>query len=158
MDPNSAPDLSLSHTVYTTASGKALVRQILSQCKPVAIEPHDYQCEGICRALASDGDDVVATMATGAGKTGLLSFLMLVVRAISQDPSLALQNRMFPKNPCMIVICPTKALEEDMVCKLIPWLRNGETDPGKSTELEYVGIWTAYNGYQFRHNSSSTIN
>jgi superfamily II DNA/RNA helicase len=113
--PTSATNASLSHTVYTTASGRALlVRQILSQCKPVAIEPHDYQCEGICRAL--DGDDVVATMATGAGKTGLMSFLMLVVRTISQDPSLALQNRTFPKNPCMLVICPTKALEEDMVC------------------------------------------
>jgi ATP-dependent helicase YprA (DUF1998 family) len=73
--------------------------------------------EGICRAL--DGDDVVATMATGAGKTGLLSFLMLVVRAISRNSSLALQSCTFPNNPCMLVICPTKALEEDMVCKEI---------------------------------------
>ncbi|KAF8809276.1 hypothetical protein BYT27DRAFT_7254779 [Phlegmacium glaucopus] len=96
----------------TTAPGRALVRQILSQSKPVAIEPHDYQCEGICRAL--DGNDVIATMATGAGKTGLLSFLMLVICAISHNPSLALQGCTFPKNPCMLVICPTKALEEDM--------------------------------------------
>ncbi|KAF8799232.1 hypothetical protein BYT27DRAFT_7017553, partial [Phlegmacium glaucopus] len=97
--------------VYTTASGRALVHQILSQYEPVAIEPHDYQYEGICQAL--DGDDVIATMATGAGKTGLLSFLMLVVRTISRDPSLALQKCTFPKDPCMLVICPTKALEED---------------------------------------------
>lgn len=116
MDPSTnAPNTSLSHTIYTTPSGRALVHQILSQCKPVAIEPHDYQCEGICRAL--DGDDIIATMPTGAGKTGLLSFLMLVIRAISRDSSLALQNRTFPKDPCMLVICPTKALEEDMVCK-----------------------------------------
>ena len=115
LTPISAPNtLPVSHTAYTTDSGRTLVRQILSQCKPIAIEPHDYQCEGICRAL--DGDDVVATMATGAGKTGLLSFLMLVVCAISRDSSLALQNRTFPKDPCMLVICPTKALEEDMVC------------------------------------------
>ena len=88
----------LSHTVYTTASGRALVKQILAQCKPIVIEPHVYQCEGICWTL--DGDDDVATMATGADKKGLLSFLMLVVRAISQDPSLALQNR----SP-MILVC-----------------------------------------------------
>jgi len=113
--PTTAPNTSLSHIIYTTPSGRALVHQILSQCKPVAIEPHDYQCEGICRAL--DGDDIIATMPTGAGKTGLLSFLMLVIRAISRDSSLALQNRTFPKDPCMLVICPTKALEEDMVCK-----------------------------------------
>jgi hypothetical protein len=76
------------------------VKQILAQCKAIAIEPHDYQCEGICQAL--DVDDVVATMATGAGKTGLLSFLMLAVRAISQNPSLALQNRTFPKDPIAV--------------------------------------------------------
>jgi NADH dehydrogenase FAD-containing subunit len=70
-----------SHTVYTSAPGRVLVRQILSQCEPVPIEPHDYKLEGICWSL--DGDDVIATMATGAGKTGLLSFLMLVIRAIS---------------------------------------------------------------------------
>ncbi|KAF8808554.1 hypothetical protein BYT27DRAFT_7018551, partial [Phlegmacium glaucopus] len=75
------------------------------------IDPHDYQCEGICRALG--GDEIIATMATGAGETGLLGFLILVVCAISHDPSLALQGRTFPKNPCMLVICPTKALEED---------------------------------------------
>ena len=115
MDPLTTASNALgSHTVYTTAPGRVLVRQILSQCEPVPIEPHDYQVEGICRSL--DGDDVIATMATGAGKTGLLSFLMLVICAISRDPSLALQNRTFPKNPCMLVICPTKALEEDMVC------------------------------------------
>ena len=103
MDPNSAPNISLSHTA---------VQQILSQCKPVAIEPHNYQleCEGICQAL--DRDDVVATIATGGSKTGLLSFLMLVVCKISQDPRLAMQNRTFPKNSCMLIICPTKALEE----------------------------------------------
>ena len=33
----------------------------------------------------------------------------------SQDPSLALQNCTFPKDPCMLIICPTKTLEEDMV-------------------------------------------
>ena len=132
MDPPTAtPNTSPSHTIYNTPSGRALglVCQVLSQCEPVAIEPHDYQCEGICRAL--DGDDVVATMATGAGKTGLLSFLMLVIRAISRDPSLALQNRTFPKDPCMLVICPTKALEEDMVCKTVLWLQIIQADYGK---------------------------
>jgi ATP-dependent helicase YprA (DUF1998 family) len=117
MSPTTSQNTSPSHSIYNTASGRTLVCRILSQCEPIAIEPHNYQCEGICRAL--DGDDVVATMATGAGKTELLSFLMLVVRAISRDPTLALQNHTFPKDPCMLIVCPTKALEEDMVCKVI---------------------------------------
>lgn len=102
--------------IYSTPAGQVLVRNILAKCEPKPIEPHDYQCEGICKAL--DGLDVIATMATGAGKTGLFSFLMLVVRAISREPSIALGGRTFPKNPCMLVVCPTKALEEDMVCLL----------------------------------------
>jgi superfamily II DNA or RNA helicase len=83
--PTTPSNTTASGEVYSTAPGRALVCQILSQSKPIAIEPHDYQCEGICRAL--DGDNIIATMATGAGKTGLLSFLMLVVRAISRDPT-----------------------------------------------------------------------
>lgn len=99
--------------VYNTPVGRVHVCQILASCQPCAVEPHDYQLEGICASL--DGQDVLATMATGAGKTGFFSFLMLVICAISKDPSLALAGTSFPKNPAMIVICPTKALQTDMV-------------------------------------------
>ena len=106
---------------------------------------------------ALDGDDVIATMATGAGKMGLLGFLMLAVRAISQDPSLALQNCTFPKDSCMLVICPTKALEEDIVRKLLLWFQIVELiGVVNSTELKHEGIWITYICYQRRHNSSST--
>jgi superfamily II DNA/RNA helicase len=85
----------------------------LAECSPQPIEPHDYQLEGICPLL--DGDDVLATMATGTGKTGFFTFLMVVVRAIARDPSLSLEGKGFPDDPGMIVVCPTKALQEDMV-------------------------------------------
>ena len=54
-------------------------------------------------------------MATGTGKTGFFIFLMLIICAISKDPTLALDDLTFPKDPAMIVVCPTKALQEDMV-------------------------------------------
>ena len=34
----------------------------------------------------------------------------------SRDETQALGKKRFPKDPAMIVVCPTKALEEDMVC------------------------------------------
>ena len=106
--------------VYNTPAGRALVRKILAECLPPSFEPHDYQIEGICPAM--DGEDVLATMATGTGKTGFFIFLMLVIRAISQDPSLALGGITFPEDPAMIVVCPTKALQADMVHIHFPFL------------------------------------
>jgi ATP-dependent helicase YprA (DUF1998 family) len=97
--------------IYDTPEGAALVRRILAET--IAFEPHDFQVEGICAVL--DGRDLLATMATGSGKTGYFFMLMLVMRAISEDETLALGGRTFPKDPAMIVICPTKALQEDMV-------------------------------------------
>ena len=59
-----------------------------------------------------DGYDLLATTPTGSGKTGYFIMLMLVVRA---DETLALGKTKFPKDPAMVVVCPTKALEDDMV-------------------------------------------
>lgn len=90
-----------------------VVHKILTRCLPPLFEPHDYQIDGICPSL--DGEDVLATMVTGTGKTRFFILLMLVIRAISQDPTLALQGARFTKDPAMIVVCPTKALQADMV-------------------------------------------
>jgi Distinct helicase family with a unique C-terminal domain including a metal-binding cysteine cluster len=57
----------------------------------------------------------MVTTATGSGKTGLFIMLMLVICMISQEPSLALGPRRFPNDPAMVVVCPTEALEVDMV-------------------------------------------
>jgi hypothetical protein len=48
-------------------------------------------------------------------KPSFFILLMLVIRAISKDPTLTLDDVTFPKDPAMIVVCPTKALQEDMV-------------------------------------------
>jgi ATP-dependent helicase YprA (DUF1998 family) len=98
--------------IYDTPKGFALIRKILVGILPY--EPHCYQIEGICPIM--DGVDLLATTATGTGKTGFFMMLMLLIRAISQDPTLALSGRTFPKDPAMVLVCPTKALQEDMVC------------------------------------------
>lgn len=41
--------------------------------------------------------------------------LMLVVLELSEHEELCLNDERFPKDPAMIVVCPTKALEEYMV-------------------------------------------
>ena len=64
-----------------------------------------------------DGYDLLATTPTGLGKAGYFILLMLVVREIAADK---IGEKKFPKDPVMIVVLPTKALEEDMVCFNLP--------------------------------------
>jgi ATP-dependent helicase YprA (DUF1998 family) len=59
--------------------------------------------------------DLLATSPTGSGKTGYFILLMVVVHEIAGNKTLAIGKERFPKNPVMIVVCPTKALEEDIV-------------------------------------------
>ncbi|KAF8890214.1 hypothetical protein BD779DRAFT_1671541 [Infundibulicybe gibba] len=80
-------------------------------------EPHDYIIEGICSVM--NGRDLLATTVTGGGKTGFFLMLMLVASAISKDPALSPNQKNIPKDPAMILICPTKALQEDMSLKMI---------------------------------------
>jgi hypothetical protein len=49
-----------------------------------------------------DGHDLLASTPTSLGKTGFLFMLMLVVRDISADETLALGKMRFPKDPAMI--------------------------------------------------------
>jgi superfamily II DNA/RNA helicase len=97
--------------LFSSAEGYALCRRILRPLLPY--DPHDYQLEGICKAL--DGVDVLAILPTGSGKTGLLSMFLLVVRALAQDPSLCPTAKKFPKNPAILVICPTNFIEHQIV-------------------------------------------
>jgi ATP-dependent helicase YprA (DUF1998 family) len=122
---------------YCSEAGYALISDILARNPTKPVQPHNFQVEGIGHAL--DGDDLLVTMATGSGKTGFYCFLMLVIVAISEDPSLAIAGRVFPKNPCMILISPTKALQEDMVCKLSRAIDKPSTNFDKAKE--HVCIW-----------------
>jgi hypothetical protein len=57
---------------------------------------------------------VSAVLEGNADLDGFFIMLMLVMCAISEDDALALGGRSFPKDHTMIVICPTKALQQDM--------------------------------------------
>lgn len=96
---------------YDSPAGRDLCKHVLRKHLPY--EPHDYQLDGVCPVL--DGLDLLATTPTGSGKTGYFIQLMLVARALAEDPTLKLNDRAFPQDPVMIVVSPTKALEQDMV-------------------------------------------
>ncbi|KII90823.1 hypothetical protein PLICRDRAFT_547294 [Plicaturopsis crispa FD-325 SS-3] len=98
---------------FSSPEGWTLCRDILKKSLPY--EPHDYQIDGITKAL--DGVDVLAVTATGSGKSGYIYMLMLVVLAIEREPSLC-PTAKFPKNAAAVVVCPTTSLEEDLERKI----------------------------------------
>lgn len=108
--------MSTAHTpsryAFSTPEGYALARQILR--KYIPYDPHDYQLEGVCQVL--DGHDLLATLATGSGKTSFYTMYMLMLIELSTNPSLCSPPySIIPKDPAMIAIYPTIGLEEQIV-------------------------------------------
>jgi hypothetical protein len=110
MSSNRPPD----SQKYDSDAGQALCKRILEKYLPY--EPHDYILNGVC--LVMDGYDLLATTPTGWGNAGYFILLMVVVHEIAADETLMIGTKKFPKDPVMVVVLPTKALE-DMVCALI---------------------------------------
>ncbi|KZT02524.1 uncharacterized protein LAESUDRAFT_792023, partial [Laetiporus sulphureus 93-53] len=70
-------------------------------------DPHDYQLEGVAKALK--GTDVVAITPTGSGKTGFFIMYLLVAHAFAQNPShcpIEVLHHTFKASPCYIIHAP----------------------------------------------------
>ena len=78
---------------------------------------HHYNLDGRCPVM--DGFDLLATTPTGSGKVGYLILLMLVVREIAADMTHAIAKEILPMDRTMIVVCPPKALEDEIVSIII---------------------------------------
>jgi hypothetical protein len=60
--------------------------------------------------------DLLTITPTGSGKTGYYIMYMLVILAVLKNPD-RFPSLRFPKNPCLMVICPTIPLQLEMVSK-----------------------------------------
>jgi ATP-dependent helicase YprA (DUF1998 family) len=99
---------------FSSPSGWRICRKIIQERLPFG--PHDYQLDGITHALQLDGQDVIAISATGSGKSAYIYMLATVLVALGKDPSLVPSKKRFSRDPVLVVVCPTTALEEDLVC------------------------------------------
>ncbi|KAJ6529414.1 P-loop containing nucleoside triphosphate hydrolase protein [Mycena vulgaris] len=95
---------------FYSPEGFSIVRKILLTALPT-FEPHSYQLDGICKVL--DKIDLVAVTPTGSGKTGFLFLTLIVMIAISANPSLC-PTASFPQDPAIVVVCPTNSIEQQM--------------------------------------------
>ncbi|KAI0353617.1 hypothetical protein OH77DRAFT_1553273 [Trametes cingulata] len=96
--------------VFSSEHGTQLVRETLEKILPYT--PHDYQLEGVCQLL--DGMDLIAVLATGAGKTGYYLMYALMLSQLSKNPRLCLPAcAAVPQDPCIVMVYPTNGLEEE---------------------------------------------
>jgi len=101
---------------FSTSEGHQLTRSVLRPLLPY--DPHDDQLEGVCKM--ADGVDLMALMRTGSGKTGYFTMHMLLLIALSKDPTIVAPfklKRKVPANPAMVIVFPTNGVEEEMVRK-----------------------------------------
>ena len=99
------------HRLYKTILVKYVTYDPLGPGIPI------YILAEICPVM--DRFDLLATTPTRSGQTGYFVLLMLVVREIAADMTLAIANAIFPRDPALIVVCPPKALEDEIVSIII---------------------------------------
>ncbi|KAI0358454.1 hypothetical protein OH77DRAFT_1578381 [Trametes cingulata] len=96
--------------VFSSEHGTQLVRETLEKILPYT--PHDYQLEGVCQLL--DGMDLIAVLATGAGKTGYYLMYALMLSQLSNNPRICSPACVaVPQDPCIVMVYPTNGLEEE---------------------------------------------
>jgi hypothetical protein len=100
---------------YDSIQGHQLCKKVLA--KYVTYNPHDYIIDGVCPVM--DEFDLLAMTPCGSGKLGYLILLMLVIHEIAADETLIIGKEVFPLDPVMIMVCQTKALEEDIVGPIV---------------------------------------
>ncbi|KIJ09315.1 hypothetical protein PAXINDRAFT_102280 [Paxillus involutus ATCC 200175] len=100
--------------MFNSPAGLLLCREILKDLMPP--DTHDWQLQAITWLL--DGEDVLLITATGSGKTDVFIRLMRLIKYFTTRPR-RLEGVRFPSDPGMIVVCPTKALEEEMEKRML---------------------------------------
>ena len=98
--------------LFSSPEGIALCHQILQNQLPYCL--HDYQLEGVARIL--DGQNLVAIIKTGGGKSAYIYMVLIVIQAIQKDKSLCPQaHEAFPLDAAVLLVLPTTSLQEDQV-------------------------------------------
>jgi len=92
---------------WSSPAGHILCRDILNGTA-AEYERHEWEVEGVCQSL--DGVDFLAITPTGSGKT---SYYLMYILVVLKDTSLC-STAKFPKDACLIVICPTIPLQLEM--------------------------------------------
>lgn len=92
--------------------GRQLCRKIARKHFPYDV--HDYSIDVAAKIM--DQTDVLVRTACASGKTGTIALIAVIMAEVAADDTLAPGfHPWYEKNPALLVICPTDALEVNMV-------------------------------------------
>jgi hypothetical protein len=94
---------------FDTQVEHSLACKLLEEKFPYPL--HDYVIEDLCKAL--DGIHILSVVQTGGSKLSYFSGYVLLLQELNKYPRFC---KSIPSNPLMIVVYPTKGLEEEQVC------------------------------------------
>ena len=94
---------------FSSLKGLHFARKVLQPF--LLYDSHDDQLEGSCKMI--NGINLMALMHTSSGKTDYFTMYMLLLLALSKDPSIVAPAKKYvPKNPVMVLVFPTNGVEE----------------------------------------------
>jgi superfamily II DNA/RNA helicase len=106
--------------MFQSSEGRVLIRKI-AQDHGLPFDPHDFTLDAIGALL--DQKDVLVRAATGAGKTGIIALASISLTALHQTLRPHPYNVWWPDQPVSIVICPTNALEVNIVSNVCLYVK-----------------------------------
>ena len=98
---------------FYSADGRDLIRKTTQELLP--FDPHGWSVDVVAKLI--DQVDVLVRTATASGKTGIIAMLAVVLEKIGSDDTFSPRHyqRWFDRDPAILVICPTKCLEHNIV-------------------------------------------
>ncbi|KAJ8095735.1 hypothetical protein PM082_022842 [Marasmius tenuissimus] len=112
LSPSAILNTSSLKFTFSSNAGLSLCSRIIQKYAPYI--PHDYILEGVAASL--DRKDLIAVTPTGSGKTGYMAFFLIVAKELAEHPASYSEVprpiiKWLPKNPLMLVVCPTDYME-----------------------------------------------
>ncbi|KAJ7728672.1 hypothetical protein B0H14DRAFT_2640630 [Mycena olivaceomarginata] len=103
-----------SSGIYKNQGGESEIAAIYASCRGIKLDDREV-FKGVCKSL--DGVSLFAITPTGSGKTSYYILHILIILEIIKDPDLC-PSADFPKNPVLLVICPTIPLQIEMASNM----------------------------------------
>ncbi|KAJ7799649.1 hypothetical protein B0H14DRAFT_2616859 [Mycena olivaceomarginata] len=103
-----------SSGIYKNQGDESEIAAIYASCRGIKLDDREV-FKGVCKSL--DGVSLFAITPTGSGKTSYYILHILIILEIIKDPDLC-PSADFPKNPVLLVICPTIPLQIEMASNM----------------------------------------